>query len=138
MSLLVLGLVTLVQLTLMVWAIVDLMQRPAVTWNNKWIWAVIIVVFGLIGPIVYFVAGRPPQSINEYGDATAQRQANTGKRTSAVADLLYGPPGDAGEHGTTDAQRSATGRRGAADAQRSAAGDSKDEEQDHPSGDRDT
>ena len=27
----------------------------AVTWGSKWIWAVIIVLFGMIGPIVYFV-----------------------------------------------------------------------------------
>lgn len=140
---LVLGLVTLVQLALMVWAIIDLVRRQAVTWNNKWVWVAIIVVFGLIGPIVYFVAGRPPQPMNEYGDGTARRQIDADKRISAVTELLYGPADD-GKRGAGDAQRGAGDKRGAGDAQREAGGkrgagdDSNDAERAHPSGDQNT
>jgi hypothetical protein len=109
----------------MVWAIIDLVQRQVVTWNNKWVWVAIIVVFGLIGPIVYFVAGRPPRPMNEYGDGTTQRQVDADKRISAVTDLLYGPADDAGVQNSGDAQR------GASD-------DSNDHEQGHPSGGQNT
>ena len=57
-----------VQLTLMVWAIVDLTQRRTVTWNNKWVWVAIIVLLSTIGPIIYFVAGRPAEPATKSGD----------------------------------------------------------------------
>ncbi|ACZ62597.1 MULTISPECIES: PLD nuclease N-terminal domain-containing protein [Dehalococcoides] len=46
------------QLILLIIAVVDLVKRPKVRWNNKWVWAVIIVFVNIIGPIIYLTLGR--------------------------------------------------------------------------------
>lgn len=48
-----------VQVTLVVLALRDL-TRPErrVRGGNKWVWAIVIVFGELIGPLVYFLAGR--------------------------------------------------------------------------------
>jgi ABC-type glutathione transport system ATPase component len=44
---------------LMVYALYDLFQEDRrVTGNNKLVWAVVIVMVNLIGPVIYFFAGR--------------------------------------------------------------------------------
>ena len=47
----------LVQLGLMIVALIDLIKREK-TKGPKWLWAIIVVFVNLIGPIIYFVAGR--------------------------------------------------------------------------------
>jgi hypothetical protein len=49
-----------IQLALMIAALVDLLKREnqQVTGGNKLIWILVIVLVNLIGPIIYFVAGR--------------------------------------------------------------------------------
>ena len=47
----------LIQLALMVYCLVDLWRRER-TNGPKWLWAVIIILGELIGPIVYLIAGR--------------------------------------------------------------------------------
>ena len=49
--------ILLLQLALMIFALVDLVRRER-TKGPKWLWAVIIVVVNLIGPILYFIVGR--------------------------------------------------------------------------------
>lgn len=49
--------VILLQLGLMIFALVDLIKTPY-TNGPKWMWAVIIIVVNIIGPILYFVMGR--------------------------------------------------------------------------------
>jgi hypothetical protein len=49
--------VILIQLGLIVTALVDLIKRSK-TRGPKWLWVVIILIFGIIGPIIYFVIGR--------------------------------------------------------------------------------
>lgn len=49
--------VILIQLGLMAVALVDLIRRER-TRGPKWMWAFVIVVFNLIGPILYLVLGR--------------------------------------------------------------------------------
>ncbi|HSJ55587.1 MAG TPA: PLD nuclease N-terminal domain-containing protein [Anaerolineae bacterium] len=49
--------ILLLQLVLMIWALVDLSRRER-TRGPKWMWAIIIVLGELIGPIVYFLFGR--------------------------------------------------------------------------------
>ena len=46
------------QLGLAIWALVDLIRRKEVKSLSKPIWAVIIILVNLIGPIVYFIIGR--------------------------------------------------------------------------------
>lgn len=48
----------ILQVVLMVVALVDLVKRERVRGGNKIIWAVVIVVFNIIGPIAYLLAGR--------------------------------------------------------------------------------
>ena len=47
----------IIQICLMIFAIVDLIRREHVR-GEKWIWALVILFINIIGPIVYFLAGR--------------------------------------------------------------------------------
>ena len=47
----------LLQLALMVFALVDLARRER-TRGPKWMWAIIIVLGELLGPVVYLLLGR--------------------------------------------------------------------------------
>ena len=49
--------VIIIQLVLMISALADLIRRPHVK-GPKWVWALVIICINLIGPIIYFVAGR--------------------------------------------------------------------------------
>ena len=49
--------VLLLQLGLMIAALVDLAKREK-TRGPKWMWALIIILGELLGPILYFVIGR--------------------------------------------------------------------------------
>lgn len=55
------------QFILQIIAIISLIKREKVRWNNKWIWAVIIVLLNLLGPIIYF-AFRGPEDGNSSQD----------------------------------------------------------------------
>ncbi len=46
-----------IQTILMVAALIDLTRREK-TRGPKWVWVLVIVFVNLIGPIIYFVAGR--------------------------------------------------------------------------------
>ena len=48
----------LLQLILMIVALVDLSKREKVRWLPKWLWAIIIILGELLGPVIYFVIGR--------------------------------------------------------------------------------
>jgi uncharacterized membrane protein len=48
----------LLEIGLMVAALINVIKRERVRGDNKVIWILIIVLFQLIGPIVYFIAGR--------------------------------------------------------------------------------
>ena len=51
-----------IQLVLIIIAIRDLMRpERRVQGENKAAWAVVIVIFGLIGPLAYFWVGREPE-----------------------------------------------------------------------------
>jgi hypothetical protein len=49
--------IILLQLGLMVAALIDVIKREK-TKGPKWVWIVVIVFVNLLGPIIYFVAGR--------------------------------------------------------------------------------
>ncbi len=49
--------ILILQLGLMAVALVDLVRRER-TKGPKWVWAIIIVVVNLLGPILYFMLGR--------------------------------------------------------------------------------
>lgn len=49
--------VILIELGLMIVALTDLIRRER-TKGPKWMWAILIVVVQIIGPVVYLLAGR--------------------------------------------------------------------------------
>ena len=49
--------ILVLQIALMIFALVDLVRNPNPN-GPKWMWAAIIVLLNLIGPILYFVIGR--------------------------------------------------------------------------------
>ena len=49
--------VVVLQLGLMFFALRDLIRRER-TKGPKWVWACVIVLFNIIGPVIYLVAGR--------------------------------------------------------------------------------
>lgn len=49
-----------IQLGMMIFALVDLSKRQK-TRGPKWMWALIIILGELVGPIIYFVIGRPEE-----------------------------------------------------------------------------
>lgn len=49
--------IIILQLALMIAALVDLVRRER-TKGPKWMWALVILLVGTLGPIIYFVVGR--------------------------------------------------------------------------------
>ncbi len=49
--------IILLQYGLMVAALLDVIKREK-TKGPKWVWIVVIVFVNLLGPIIYFIAGR--------------------------------------------------------------------------------
>ena len=49
--------VLIIQFILLIVAIIDLIRVPE-TNGPKWMWAVIIVIVNIVGPIAYFIFGR--------------------------------------------------------------------------------
>jgi len=47
-----------IELGLMIFALVDLIRRDVVKGGRKLPWGIVIVIFGIIGPIVYLLIGR--------------------------------------------------------------------------------
>lgn len=82
----------LVQLTLQVIALVQLVRTPAdrvTIGGRKWAWVLIIAFGEIAGPIIWFAAGRKPAPAD---DVRAQTPA--ADRATAAADALYGAPGE--------------------------------------------
>ena len=54
----------LIQVALMVIALVDLFKRENMTSNTRLVWAFVIILINVIGPIVYLIAGRKDKPID--------------------------------------------------------------------------
>jgi len=48
----------ILQLVLLIVALVDLIKRQKVRGDNKVLWALLIVLVNIIGPVVYLIFGR--------------------------------------------------------------------------------
>ena len=80
------ALVLVVQLSLMIWALVDISRRPVARLRGpRWLWVVVIIFGELIGPIIYLVVARLPESVDVAPQTPAADRATT------AADVLYGP-----------------------------------------------
>ncbi|CUS04098.2 Negative regulatory protein YxlE [Candidatus Promineifilum breve] len=49
--------ILILQVGLMLFALIDLIRRPAAN-GPRWLWAFIIIFVNIIGPIAYFLIGR--------------------------------------------------------------------------------
>ena len=65
-----------VQLTLQIWALVDLVRRTAPT-QRKVVFAAVILVAGLVGALAYLAVGRPmlSEGMSEGGSAGGSNEA---------------------------------------------------------------
>lgn len=84
--LVILAVVLAIQIILAIIALRDLCKRSVdeIVFSNKWIWVAIILLANLLGPILYFVAGRKPAIVAEQTGAAPSHQSEN------IADLLYG------------------------------------------------
>ena len=80
-----------VQLSLQIWAVIDLIRRPATT-QRKVVAALVIVLAGLIGAAAYLAVGRSMLDDEAVSTKTdrASIQDNEDARRRAL-DQLYGP-----------------------------------------------
>ncbi len=84
------GLLLLLQLTLQIVALVLLVKTPSdriTIGGRKWVWALIIILGELVGPILFFILGRKPAPAIEPSVA-----APAASRAAEAADALYGAP----------------------------------------------
>ena len=79
-----------IQLTLQIWGLVDVLRRPAPA-QRKVAFLVVIVLGGLIGAIAYLAVGRPMLEA-ENRDAAAVSGDDAARRRAL--DQLYGSPPD--------------------------------------------
>ncbi len=90
--LLVVGAVlAIAQIAFEVWALVDMLKRPAdqlALGGRKWLWAIIILFVNWLGAILYFAIGRKPAS------AVVDGPAASGADNARALDSLYGAPKD--------------------------------------------
>lgn len=53
-----------IQIALMVIAIVDLFKRENMKNNTRIIWLLVIILINIIGPVIYFIAGRKDRPVD--------------------------------------------------------------------------
>ncbi len=112
-ALVVLG---IAEVVLAVFCIVDIVRRPAVLGDRRWVWILLVVLFTIPGSIIYLAIGRESAPAAE---PEAVPDTETRDRTLTATALLYesAPAGD----GRGAALESAELARGAAGAAHSAA-----------------
>jgi len=90
----VLVVLVVLQVTLEVFALVDLYRRPVdqVIFDNKWVWLAIILLVNTVGAIIYLLAARKPAALAD----DAAPPASGSVRTDDIADTLYGPRDESG------------------------------------------
>jgi hypothetical protein len=76
-----------IQLTLQIWALVDLIRRPAPT-QRKAVFATVIVLGGLVGAIAYLAVGRT--MLDQTRDVGGAARSSEAARKRAL-EQLYGP-----------------------------------------------
>ncbi len=87
-ALLGIGSLIILQLTLQVVALVQLVRTPAervTIGGRKWVWAVIILFGEIVGPLIWFFAGRTAAPV-----ADVAPSAPVSARADDAADALYG------------------------------------------------
>lgn len=79
---------TLIQVALQVYALLDLARRNRVPGGNKWVWAAIVVLFGLPGAIGYLAVARTSSTMEDPTASTTKVARKEG--VERAVDALYG------------------------------------------------
>lgn len=77
-----------VQLILQIIAGIDLAKRPVVPGGRKWVWAIVIVLGGLVGALAYLAMRRSATGVPA---GTGDPQAGGEAARRSALDKLYGP-----------------------------------------------
>ena len=106
------GIATLIvaQLVLQISALVSLVRTPSdriTLGGRKWVWALVVLLGEIVGPIVYFAAGRLPVPAEEHTVA-----APASRRAARAADTLYGAVDSTDSTDSTDFADAAQGADG--------------------------
>ena len=81
-----------VQVGLALFALVDLWRRERVAGGRKLVWAVVILVGGLAGSVIYLFVGRAvPPLVDDVAGAPAADPVSEQQRIRSGVDALYGP-----------------------------------------------
>lgn len=76
----------IVQISVEIYAIIDIIRRPADRIAGpKFMWVLIVLLVNLIGAIVYLLVGRKPAPVTQEGASVAQ-----GDAARNAVDTLYG------------------------------------------------
>jgi hypothetical protein len=83
-----------VELVLFIWALIDLARRPRTSLLPRWAWLVIIILFELLGSILYLALGRGESAVATSPPAGGIGSAELDEsRSQRVVDMLYGSSG---------------------------------------------
>ena len=77
-----------IEVGLAVFCIVDIVRRPAVLGDRKWLWVLLVVLFTLPGSIIYLAIGRVPAPAAE----VPKDGGDSLPRAAAAATALYESP----------------------------------------------
>lgn len=80
--------IALIQISLYVFALIDLYRRPVaqVALGNKWIWVAIILLVNIIGALLYLAVGRRPAPAGD--DSGAEHRPP--EQVEKIVETLYG------------------------------------------------
>ena len=86
-ALAVLAVLAVVQVTLLVVGLVTWLRTPEGRFaGNRYLWLVLVLAVGVIGPVVFLVAGRRPEQATD----PAPVRGEVPDRTASAVDDLYG------------------------------------------------
>lgn len=83
--------IAILGLSILAWALIDVIRRPAdrMRYLPKWAWLLVVLLGNTLGQLVYLFVGR------DTSKPVADRPGSSAERVTAAADALYGSkPGD--------------------------------------------
>ena len=83
-------LLALVQISVQIYALIDVARRDAVRGGRKWIWALVVALGSLPGALVYLAVGRVTPRLDDRGVTSGATVADS-DATRRALDTLYKP-----------------------------------------------
>lgn len=86
----VLAPILMITVPIMLWALIDVIRRPAERMRAlpKWAWVVVVVFGNTLGQLIYLFFGRDTTK------PVAETRGTSPEKAASAADALYGPSGD--------------------------------------------